>query len=203
MDYEKYKAIIMSNYKVVIIALLIVISIIIYIVIINPNQDYEVISSMENNIQESTEEVQKVDKRFIKVHLDGEVVNPGVYEVEENSRLQDAIKLAGGVTQNASLKNINLAVFVKDEEKYYIPSIEDEENNEFSYTQNGNKNGKININTANIEELKKINGIGEGLASRILEYRKDRGRFNTIEDLKNVSGIGDKKFESLKDEITV
>ena len=203
MDYEKYKAIIMSNYKVVIIALLIVISIIIYIVIINPNQDYEVISSMENNIQESTEEVQKVDKRFIKVHLDGEVVNPGVYEVEENSRLQDAIKLAGGVTQNASLRNINLAVFVKDEEKYYIPSIEDEENNEFSYTQNGNKNGKININTANIEELKKINGIGEGLASRILEYRKDRGRFNTIEDLKNVSGIGDKKFESLKDEITV
>ena len=122
-----------------------------------------------------------------------------------------------------SIININLAANLSDWDKVYIPSIEEEktlgnQNNNISvntvgkHTNNGNnsnnnvnitKNNKININTANVSELKQITGIGESTANKIIDYRQNVGKFKKIEDIKEVKGIGDSKFESLKNKITI
>ena len=124
-----------------------------------------------------------------------------------------------------SIKNINLAAKLSDGDKVYIPSIEEQktlgnqnQNNNISintvgkHTNNGNnsnnnvnitKNNKININTANVSELKQITGIGESTANKIIDYRENVGKFKKIEDIKEVKGIGDSKFESLKNKITI
>lgn len=164
------------------------------------------------------------NKKII-VHISGEVISPGVISLEEGARIVDAINMADGVTQEADLSKVNLAYVLEDAQKIYIPNINEKEEKEIvenmedgvvisgsgmsdennSSSENNSKNGnvKININTADIKELQKLSGIGESIALRIVTYRKENGKFNSIEDLKNVSGIGENKFNKIKNNIFV
>lgn len=182
--------------------------------------------SKDNKEKEGNEEDKKENissETGIFVHIDGYVNNPGVYQIKENERTNVLIEKAGGLKNGYSIKNINLAAKLSDGDKVYIPSIEEEktlgnQNNNISvntvgkHTNNGNnsnnnvnitKNNKININTANVSELKQITGIGESTANKIIDYRQNVGKFKKIEDIKEVKGIGDSKFESLKNKITI
>ncbi len=159
---------------------------------------------------ESPEKINKLPQK-IKVYVTGQVKNPGVIEVDEGSRLIDVIELAGGVLENADLNRINLAAKVKDEGMYYIPEIGEEIHGHNIYDTAGNdpsglsseSGQKININTADEATLDTLPGIGPSKARRIIEYRNQNGPFQSIEEIKNVSGIGDKTFEQLKDLIAV
>ena len=161
---------------------------------------------VEENVQ--NEVVQEPQK--IKIHITGEVNNEGIVELEEGSRIDDAIKAAGDITVLADLSKVNLAYELSDGQKVYIPSV-NEEIEEYATSDAGenvleeksSSNGKININIANSEELQTISGIGESLANKIIDYRNSNGKFKNVEDLKNVSGIGDKKFEDIKSKIIV
>ena len=182
--------------------------------------------SKDNKEKEGNEEDKKENissETGIFVHIDGYVNNPGVYQIKENERTNVLIEKAGGLKNGYSIKNINLAAKLSDGDKVYIPSVEEEktlgnQNNNISvntvgkHTNNGNnsnnnvnitKNNKININTANVSELKQITGIGESTANKIIDYRQNVGKFKKIEDIKEVKGIGDSKFESLKNKITI
>lgn len=141
---------------------------------------------------------------IIMVDIGGEVNEPKVVELEEGSRVEDAIVAAGGVTDEADLTNINRAAFLNDGDKILIPSSESDGNTSTAYeTETGSTgSGKININTADSEELQTLDGVGPVTAEKIIDYREENGQFSSIEDIKNVSGIGDKTFEKLKDDIT-
>lgn len=161
-----------------------------------------------SNFMESEREDEK-NNTYIKVYVTGEVKNQGVIELEEGSRIVDAIKKAGGETEQANLKNVNLAYQLEDGQKIYIPNINDIETEVIDDSANGivddtSANQEIiNINKADEIELQSLNGIGESLATSIVKYRKENGKFETIEDLKNVPGIGDSKFENIKAYIKV
>lgn len=188
-----------------VVALIIVSTIIAYFVKINnTEEDYEMLELTEENEIENDDDYVKNE---IMVHVVGEVKYNGIVMLKENSRVVDAIAAAGGETEKADLSKINLAYTLSDGEKLYIPSKEDEET-EFITTGNGEKsvqseNGLININSATVTELQNLPGIGEALAERIVMYRTQNGKFSNIEDIKNVSGIGDSKFENIKDLIKV
>ena len=148
----------------------------------------------------------------IKVHVIGEIHSPGLYELNEGDRINDLISVAGGNTENADLNRINLAYELSDGEKIYIPSIFDDVTtyiysdageNIIQETTNNSKINIININKANIEDFERISGIGPNLAQKIIDYRNSNGKFNSIDELKNVNGIGDKKFEKIKEFVSV
>lgn len=170
------------------------------------NVEFEESFFVEENVQ--NEVIQEPQK--IKIHITGEVNNEGIVELEEGSRIDDAIKAAGDITVLADLSKVNLAYELSDGQKVYIPSV-NEEIEEYATSDAGENvleekslsDGKININIANSEELQTISGIGESLANRIIDYRNSNGKFKNVEDLKNVSGIGDKKFENIKSKIIV
>ena len=145
------------------------------------------------------------EEKYIKVYVIGQVKRPGVIEIAEGSRLLDAIDAAGGFLDDADDKQINLAMKVKDEGMYVIPKIgEQPSNNAVSCIASIEEDkGKVNINTANEHDLETLPGIGPTKAKRIFDYREQNGPFKVIEDIKNVSGIGEKTFEGLKDFITV
>ncbi|HLR21730.1 MAG TPA: helix-hairpin-helix domain-containing protein [Tissierellaceae bacterium] len=142
----------------------------------------------------------------IMVHISGQVKNPGLIELKLDNRVIDAVESAGGLKEDADLDRINLSKKLVDEEKIYIPKIGEEDlPNEVESTQStnsdsGESNDKININNCTKEELISLPGIGDITADKILEYREENS-FNTVEDIMNVSGIGDKKFEDIKDMI--
>lgn len=177
------------------------------------NQEYSEILIEENNtivevknIIEGTEN----EKTKIKIHITGEVNCQGIIEIEEGGRIADAIETAGGLTTMADITKVNLAYVLEDGQKLYIPSIEDvnfnqiyEGSGENIIDGNVSKTNKVNINKASEEELQKISGVGPSLAIKIIEYRENNGKFKTIDDLKNVSGIGEKKFETIKDFIAI
>ena len=157
------------------------------------------------------------------VDVKGNVKNPGVYEFKENDRVIDAIDKAGGLSKNADTSNINLSKKLTSEMVIYVYSKNDiknkdslscsnicnteviEINNCIEKTSNviNSTNNLVNINTASIEQLLTLTGIGESKAKSIIEYRETNGLFKNIEDVKNVSGIGDALFNKIKDKITV
>ena len=146
----------------------------------------------------------------VVIYVTGAVKNPGVVELNSSQRLKDAIDMAGGFTEDADIGSINLAEFVKDEQHYVVtkigetPSPQTVSSNTGTTTPNtANNNALININTATKEELKSLNGIGDALSQRLIDFREQNGAFSDIESIKNVSGIGEKKFEGIKDYITV
>jgi competence protein ComEA len=144
------------------------------------------------------------ENQIIMVHISGEVYKPGIVELNLGSRVIDAVNLAGGLKKDADLDKINLAKKLSDEEKIYIPKIGEEDitietSND---TITSNDNSLININICTKEELMSLPGIGDVLAGKILDYR-EQSPFKTIDDIKNVSGIGEKRFESIKEFITV
>lgn len=197
-----------KNEKIVIcIILLIIISIIGYYIYkkINNNESYieEDDSYIAENFIEIENEtnINKSEDNII-IHIAGCVENEGVYEIKKDSRISDAVEIAGGLTSDANTKVINLAQKLSDGQKIYIPNInedieeyEDENINLFNYDD------LVNINTANQTELETLPGIGPSTADKIIKYRKENGNFENIEDIKNVSGIGDAKYENIKDKI--
>ncbi|MGI6189047.1 MAG: transporter [Clostridiales bacterium] len=181
--------------------------------VINARTENETEMPDDTDDLEGKESSGKIDEPpgRIKVYITGQVKNPGVIEVDEGSRLIDVIELAGGALENADLNRVNLAVRVKDEGMYYIPEIgeEIEERNINGIAGNdpaGSSSGtgqKININTADEAMLDTLPGIGPSKARGIIEYRNQNGPFQSIEEIKNVPGIGEKTFEQLKDLIAV
>ncbi len=171
----------------------------------------------EEVVQENEENVENdEEKNEIVIHIAGEVKNPGIVRINEGARIADIIEQAGGLTEFANITNINLAYIVEDGQKIIIPKQgEQEENKEYITSETGEgiiqENGqsqstgntKININKAGLEELQQLQGIGEATAEKIIQYREEHGDFKQIEDLKNVSGIGDAKFDAIKDSIRV
>lgn len=169
-------------------------------------------AQMESQIN-SQNSTKIVDEEICIIHITGAVQKPGVYQLAEGKRIIDAVELAGGVTERANLDAVNLAARIYDGQKIIIPYISHNLENEESkinelymispeYIYSGNSH-LININTAGIPELESLPGIGTTLANRIVEYRKNNGTFRKVEDIKNVSGIGEKKFEAIKELITV
>jgi len=188
-------------------------------------QDELKIAEVEN----SNNENEDIKNTTIKVHMSGAVNQEGVVELETNSRISDAIEKAGGLKEDAYLGTTNLAYILEDGMKIYIPNnkekdkIEMENSNLILTTEENNKadtgnmnikqsdttynkqnkNSKININTATQSELESLPGIGPSTALKIVNYRKENGKFKTIDDIKQVSGIGDSKFNNIKDLIVV
>lgn len=138
----------------------------------------------------------------IAVYITGEVKQPGVYYIESGLRLNDLIEVCGGLTDKADLSDINLAEKLNDSDKIDIPSIIVEKDEINSISDIDNNNDLININTASKEELKTLNGIGDTLANNIIEYRNNC-KFDTIEDILNVNGIGESKYDGIKEYICV
>lgn len=158
---------------------------------------------------EDLETGEKEESSYIEVYVGGQVQKPGVYRLPKGSRVYQAVEEAGGVTDRADLKYVPLARILEDEETVWIPAPEETEGMANSNSGNffdagGNASGKVNINTASAEEMAdKLNGIGIQLAKRIVDYREQNGRFKSIDEIKNVSGIGEKRFEQIKDQICV
>ncbi|GAA0077341.1 hypothetical protein UT300005_17190 [Clostridium sp. CTA-5] len=163
-------------------------------------------NTLETETNHVKEEIKDVKNKKIVVEIKGEVNKPDVYELNDDSIVKDLINIAGGITENAEISNINRAKKLQNHELIYI-SNKDEvlKKGEIANSTGSslNSNGKININSSSMEELKKITGIGDAKAKKIIEYRENIGSFNSIEDLKNIDGIGEKMFEKLKNEIEV
>lgn len=176
---------------------------------VKANSNDDIISYVETTTS-STSELNN-----FYVDIKGCVVNPGVYLVNENNIVKDVIDMAGGLTKNAYTNNINLSLHVSPEMVIIVNSKKDMTTSTVNVSvpndaqikeeKKSNKttsNGLVNINTASLEELLTISGIGEGKAKSIIEYRS-KEKFTTIEDIKKVSGIGDNLFEQIKNYITV
>jgi competence protein ComEA len=158
-------------------------------------------------------------KSPIAVHVIGAVPRPGLYEFAEGARVQDAIDVAGGLLTSANVESINLAALLEDGQQLNIPyksgqepvETSDENNEPDLPNDNQESNSEdentdtdlVNINTATLEELDSLPGIGRTIAQRIIDYREANGPFTTIEDIMNVSGIGPSTFDDIKDLITV
>ena len=198
------------------IAGIVLIGVVIYNVYLN-NEKFD---SSENLVLENETMVKASntvdDEDIVVVHMTGCVKNPGVVKLKEGSRIEDAIEAAGGLTDDADISNVNLAYVLDDGTKIKIPSV-NEIGKDDSYiseesgadvilnenTGGVEKSSIVNINKASEVELQTLPGIGASLAGRIIEYRETNGKFKSIEDIKNVSGIGEAKFDSIKDFITV
>lgn len=179
------------------------------------NQDSQVIQ--EN--QSKTEAESQSNQNQIYIHIIGEVNNQGVIVLEKGQRIVDAIEKAGGITKKADLSKVNLVYVLSDGQKVRIPSVDDKENVEYVTQNSGNNTlieggnqgtsninlggGKVNINTATQTELETLTGIGPSLAARIIEYRGQNGKFKKVEELRNVKGIGQSKYDGIKEEVVV
>ena len=155
------------------------------------------------NVTEAGEEGAIDENPFVLVDVKGAVHHPGVYQLEGSSRVIDAITIAGGLREEAVTTHVNFAKELVDEMLIYIP-VEGEEIAEIPQEgEAGGDNQKININTASASELETLSGIGPQKAQGIIYFFFVEGKFQTIEELTNVSGIGEKTFEKLKDAIVV
>lgn len=193
----------------------------------------EVIDDIEEKIEEGTENVEDFENEVIKdnekiyVYITGEVNNPGIVVLPIESRIVDAIDCAGGITQKADIMKVNLVYMLQDGMKVNIPSsIELKNNPNFEYitmssgdekndsniknattvdtkSESAFKVSNVNINTATQTELETLPGIGPSLALKIINYRKENGKFKSIEELKSVNGIGENKYEEIKKYIYV
>lgn len=141
----------------------------------------------------------------ISVYVSGQVKNIAVVELEDtgNLRLVDAVNKAGGLTELADAELVNLAEPLTDGQHIHIPTKEILLQTQNTASPNSSSGDLVNINTADIERLKTLKGIGPALAQRIIDYREQHGAFKSIDEIKNVSGIGQKKFDALKDKVTI
>lgn len=165
----------------------------------------------ERSAQSKTEATD-TQREQVTVDVKGAVTKPGVYTLKASFRVTDAIKAAGGMTEDADAKSVNLAASLSDEEVIYVAS-KDENVSVIGQSDSGaasdkggktsQKDGKINLNTATSEQLQTISGIGAKRAEDIIAYRESHGGFQSVDDLKNVSGIGDKTLEKIRESIYV
>ena len=174
------------------------------------NEEMLIANNETNNIIDTKIE----EKNIIIVHITGAVKNPGIVKLEEGSRIEDAINKAGGLNEDADITNVNLAYILEDGIKIKIPSsseVTEVQNENILNSDSGEniveefedskKSSLLNINKATEQDLQNLPGIGLSLASKIIEYRNENGKFSTIEDIKNVNGIGDSKYENIKEHI--
>ena len=151
----------------------------------------------------TTIQIQTITPSPVTFHIDGAVLNPGVYAAEKGIRINDAIQLAGGLTDKADTTAINLSSKINDEDKIFIPVEGEPIPTIESSFSNSSINSKININTAGIDELCALPGIGESKASDIIKYRQEHGNFLNIQDLLNVPGIGEAIFDKIESFISI
>lgn len=189
------------------------------------NDNFEDLMINTSNTQDTTQNditnIATAESEKIIVYIIGSVQNPGIVELNVDSRVSDAVEASGGLLEDADVSKINLAYKLEDGQKVTIPSINDKTQENSSYedfisddpgniisqnpsniTSTSNIT-KININTATQTQLETLPGIGPSTASKIISYRNENGKFKSIEDIKNVSGIGDSKFLNIKENICV
>ena len=195
-------------------------------------EDENIVLNTKKDIKKDEEE-EKTSDVYYQVDIKGEVINPGIYTVKEGSRVIDVIRLAGDLTEVADTSVLNLSKKVKDEMVIIVYSFDEvasftetkeqeEIEQEACKNQNGIENdaciedstndtssssvvisGKISLNTATLDELMMLPGIGEAKAEAIIKYREEVGAFQNIEELKEVNGIGDAIFDDIKESITI
>ena len=175
-----------------------------------------------NSGETKTEKIATGKPKNITCDISGAVNHQGVYTLKNGARLNELIAAAGGIKSNAQLKRVNRALILKDQDKIHIPykgekikaeqvveSVSSNSSDSVSSEFNSNNSGqttvgnKVNINTANAQQLQQLNGIGEKKAQQIIAYRQKNGQFKSIEELKQVSGIGEKTFVALKEQLEV
>ncbi|WP_256099424.1 helix-hairpin-helix domain-containing protein [Streptococcus agalactiae] len=174
---------------------------------LNINLEKKVSTITEKKVPMISHVKDKVSNQ-VTVDVKGAVNHPGVYSLPSQSRVTDAIKRAGGLSNLADSKSVNLAQKLQDETVIYVAQkgekitvVEEEKANNIA-TQ-GNSKGKINLNKADLSSLQTISGVGAKRVQDILDYRDSQGGFKTIDDLKNVSGIGEKTLEKLRQDVTI
>ncbi len=173
--------------------------------IVGFNKDEKIVEEIDTGKQISEEknndsELKNEERINIYADISGCVEKPGVYEVEEGTRMFQLIEKAGGLTKDADIEGLNRAEIVSDGQKIIIYAKGERHESENTGVSSS---GKININTADASQLQTISGVGPVTAEKIIEYRKANGKFSSIEDIKNVSGIGDKTFEKIRENITI
>lgn len=161
-----------------------------------------IISAKNENISKTEKATNGSEKRLI-IYICGAVRKPGVYEMLPGSRVIDALKKAGNELPEAQIEVLNLASQLSDGQKIYVPKKGEIKPEQNSFQASSEERDLININQADGKQIEELPGIGPVIAGRIVEYRKKYGFFKKVEDLKKVEGIGLKKFENLKDCVTV
>ena len=150
------------------------------------------------------ENYEQEENSKVTVFVSGEVLYQRVVELEKGKRLIDAVEICGGLTEKADLNAVNLALVLEEEGHYIIPAIGDTNVvNATNLNQMNSSSNLVNINSADIELLKTLPGVGDVLGQRILDKREELGKFTSIDQLNDVSGIGDKKFSDIKDKVTI
>ena len=158
-------------------------------------------SSTEKEVKE-----EPVEQDLITVDVKGAVKSPGIYDLPVGSRVNDAVQKAGGLTDQADSKSLNLAQKVSDEALVYVPTKGEETASQQAGSgtaSSTSKEKKVNLNKASLEELKQVKGLGGKRAQDIIDHRESNGKFKSVDELKKVSGIGAKTIEKLKDYVTV
>lgn len=158
-------------------------------------------SSTEKEVKE-----EPVEQDLITVDVKGAVKSPGIYDLPVGSRVNDAVQKAGGLTEQADSKGLNLAQKVSDEALVYVPTKGEESASQQAGSgapSSTSKEKKVNLNKASLEELKQVKGLGGKRAQDIIDHREENGKFKSVDELKKVSGIGAKTIEKLKDYVTV
>ena len=156
--------------------------------------------------EEKAEKEEPVEQDLITVDVKGAVKSPGIYDLPVGSRVNDAVQKAGGLTEQADSKALNLAQKVSDEALVYVPTKGEEAASQQTASgtaSSTSKEKKINLNKASLEELKQVKGLGGKRAQDIIDHRETNGKFKSVDELKKVSGIGAKTIEKLKDYVTV
>jgi len=162
-------------------------------------------SSSEKEIKKEEKE-ESPEQDLITVDVKGAVKSPGIYDLPVGSRVHDAVQKAGGLTDEADSKSLNLAQKVSDEALVYVPTKGEEAASQQAAsgtTPSTSKEKKVNLNKASLEELKQVKGLGGKRAQDIIDHREANGKFKSVDELKKVSGIGAKTIEKLKDYVTV
>lgn len=163
------------------------------------------LATQKDEIKKSRTDLKAKEPQMIVVDVQGAVQKPGVYRVKDKVIIQEVIQTAGGLATNADLKQINQAKRVADQMQIYIP-VKGEKTVALASTNSsgGSQDKKIvNINTATVDDFKNVTGIGPKKAEKVIAYREEHGQFKTLHDLTNVSGIGEKSLAKLKDQLTV
>lgn len=162
-------------------------------------------SSSEKEIKKE-EKDESAEQDLITVDVKGAVKSPGIYDLPVGSRVHDAVQKAGGLTEEADSKSLNLAQKVSDEALVYVPTKGEEAASQQAASgtaSSTSKEKKVNLNKASLEELKQVKGLGGKRAQDIIDHREANGKFKSVDELKKVSGIGAKTIEKLKDYVTV
>lgn len=207
IDYIKY-----FDYKKLIFpTTIIILYVILFLYFEDKINNIEIPIQEETIIKEEPQIEQEEPIKYIYVDIKGAIKKPGVYKLEENSRIIDAINISGGLLKTANTTYTNLSKILNDSEVIKIYTNEEVKKLEKETPQELPKveetptieSKLININTASLEELQTLNGIGESKAKSIIEYRTTNGNFKSIEEIKNVSGISESLYEKIKDSITI